>query len=430
VVSGKRVFHVDRNDYYGAESASLTLTSLFEKFRPGQAPPAEYGSDCYWSVDLISKLVMAAGSLVTILLKTGVAKYLDWKSVDGTYVYQHQEDGWIMSAQLVHKVPASASEAAASPLMGMLEKNRCRLFFQFAAAWDPAKPETLKGLSPEGHTMMQVYEEFGLGEDTMDFIGHAVALYTSDEYLTQPCGPTLARIQLYMDSIQRYGSSPFIYPVYGLGGIPEGFARLSALHRGTYALRRPVDRFEYGQDGRVSGVWSGGELTRCKMVICDPSYAPESKRKVAGRVVRAICILGAPIPNTGDSLSCQVIIPQRQLKRQSDVYISMISWAHNVAFEGKYVAIVSATVETDAPEAELGPALKLLGEIEHKFVQVSDLFVPTDDGTRDQVFVTESYDATSHFESATQEVLRMWKTITGSELDLAIDPAAYAQDED
>jgi len=419
-VSGKKVLHVDRNDYYGAETASLTLSSLFGKFNPGQEPPSEYGTDFHWSIDLIPKFVMAAGSLVAILLKTKVSKYLDWKIVEGTYVYQYQEAGWFSGAECIHKVPATASEAAASPLMGLLEKSRCKSFFQFVTAWEAENPETHQGLTPEGHTMAQVYAEFGLCEDTMDFIGHAVALYTTDEYLTQPCGVTIPKIKLYMQSFQKYGGSPFIYPEYGLGGIPEGFARLSSLHSGTYMLKTPVDGFEYDQDGHVCGVRSGGKVAKCKMVICDPSYAPPSKKKTVGRIIRAICILGAPIPNTGNSLSCQVIIPQRQLKRNSDVYISMISWAHRVAIKNKYIAIVSTTAETAEPEEEIEPALALLGTIEQKFVTVSDCIMSVDDGIKDQIFVTQSYDATSHFQSSDLEVLSMWKAISGSDLDLTI----------
>ena len=33
---GKKVLHVDRNSYYGGESASLNLEQLYEKFKPGQ----------------------------------------------------------------------------------------------------------------------------------------------------------------------------------------------------------------------------------------------------------------------------------------------------------------------------------------------------------------------------------------------------------
>lgn len=38
-VKGKKVLHVDRNSYYGAETASLNLTNLWQHFRPDKAEP-------------------------------------------------------------------------------------------------------------------------------------------------------------------------------------------------------------------------------------------------------------------------------------------------------------------------------------------------------------------------------------------------------
>lgn len=49
-----------------------------------------------------------------------------------------------------------------------------------------------------------------------------------------------------------------------------------------------------------------------------------------------------------------------------DIYVCMISSAHNVAAQGKYIAIVSTTVETNDPEKEIKPALELLEPIEQK----------------------------------------------------------------
>ena len=46
----------------------------------------------------------------------------------------------------------------------------------------------------------------------------------------------LDKMQLYLESIGRYGDSPFLYPIYGLGGLPEAFSRLCAIHGGTYML--------------------------------------------------------------------------------------------------------------------------------------------------------------------------------------------------
>lgn len=418
--SGKKVLHLDRNNYYGAESASLNLTNLWEKFLPGQKPDPKFGTNRDWNVDLIPKLVMACGQLVKILLHTKVTRYLEWKSVEGTFVYQYQAAGMFSGAKYIHKVPATDTEALKSPLMGLLEKNRCKNFFQFVALWDNEKPSTFQGIDPNRHTMTQVYEKFGLLPDTIDFVGHAVALYENDTYLRQPCGPTIEKIKLYMASIQRYGSSPFIYPIYGLGGLPEGFSRLSAIHGGTYMLNKPMDEIVYGPDGKVCGVRCGEEVAKCKMVVCDPSYVPADLKVVVGRVIRCICILGAPIPDTNNALSCQIIIPQRQLKRQSDVYVTMTSWAHCVAAKDKYIAIVSTTIETNNPEKEIEPALGLLGPIEQKFVSVSDVCEPANSGEATQVFVTKSYDATSHFESASNNVLEVWKRMTGTDLDLNI----------
>lgn len=98
-----------------------------------------------------------------------------------------------------------------------------------------------------------------------------------------------------------------------------------------------------------------------------------------------ICILSHPIKNTNDANSCQIIIPQNQVNRKSDIYVCMISFAHNVAAQGKYIAIVSTTVETKEPEKEIRPALELLEPIEQKFVSISDLFVPKDLGTDSQI---------------------------------------------
>jgi len=426
-VHGKKVLHMDRNPYYGGDCASLNITNLYEKFRPGESPPQELGANRDWNVDLIPKFIMASGSLVKILLKTKVSRYLEWKVCDASYVYQPTEGGFFSNAKNIHKVPSSGQEGLKSGLMGILEKPRFINFVQFINNWDNANIGTHEGIDPNRHTMAQVYSKFGLAEQTIDFIGHAVALCNNDEYLDKACGPTIAKCKLYLESVLHYGASPFIYPVYGLGGLPEGFSRLSAIHRGTYMLNKPVDGFEYDAEGKVCGVRSGDEVARAKMVICDPSYAAPEKSMATCHIIRTICILGAPIPNVknqsgNQALSCQIILPQKQLKRKNDVYVMMISWAHCIAAKDKYVAIVSTVVETGNPEKEIEPALALLGPIMQKFSQVSEYRVPVDDGTGDNVFVSTSYDPTSHFEDATNEVLELWKRITGEDLDLTVLP--------
>ena len=143
-------------------------------------------------------------------------------------------------------------------------------------------------------------------------------------YKTKPARPTYERIVLYTSSMARYGKSPYIYPLYGLGELPQSFARLSAIYGGTYMLDKAIDEIVTDADGKFIGVRSGNETVKAKQVVGDPSYfgagkQTEGKVRVAeeGKVIRAICILKHPIPGTEDADSAQIIIPQNQVGRKN-----------------------------------------------------------------------------------------------------------------
>ncbi|CAG9330908.1 unnamed protein product [Blepharisma stoltei] len=418
---GRKVLHLDKNGFYGSFTASLNLSNLYNSFCPGVEPPAHLGENRDWNIDLIPKFTMANGKLVKFILHTeSVANNLEWKSLDGSFVMQTSSGGiFSKSRPKIYKVPGNDSEALKSDLMGLFEKKRCKKLFKFIQNYDPENVETHKGLQLRTLPFKDLIANFGLEQNTIDFIGHAVALYTSDEFLEIPSHEVMLKIKLYMDSAGLYGDSPFLYPVYGIGGIAEGFSRLSAIYGGTYMLNKEIDEIIIGEEGKVVGVRSGDEVARAPIVLCEPTYVLNiGKVRPTGRVVRAICILNHPIPNTGDAASCQIIIPQRQTGRHNDIYISCVSYAHFVCAEGYYIAICSTQVETDSPEGELQIAFDLLGQVLETFIRVYDTYEPVDDGRADNIFVSKSYDATSHFESACEDVLDLYHRITGEPLDL------------
>ena len=89
----------------------------------------------------------------------------------------------------------------------------------------------------------------------------------------------------------------------------------------------------------------------------------------------------------------------------SDIYIAMVSSAHNVCPKGYYIAIVSTIAESDANHhLELEPGFERLGRIEEKFIGPPiPLYEPLGSGVNDNIFISKSYDATSHFETTTGE---------------------------
>ncbi|KIW32928.1 uncharacterized protein PV07_04441 [Cladophialophora immunda] len=427
-VKGKKVLHIDRNDHYGGEAASVNIEALFKRYgnhKSGEEPWKKYGRTNDWNIDLVPKLLMANGELTNILVSTDVTRYLEFKQIAGSFVQQGTGP-----RATVAKVPSTAAEALSSPLMGLFEKRRAKKFLEWVGAFEENNPATHNGMNMNQCTMKEVYDKFGLEPSTRDFIGHSMALYSTDEYINTPgmAKETVERIRLYANSMARYGKSPYIYPLYGLGELPQGFARLSAIYGGTYMLNTAVDEFLY--DGnRISGIKAtmrerGEEneegmkfTTKTKMILGDPSYFP-GKVQVVGHLLKAICILNHPLEKTGDSDSLQLIIPQSQVGRKHDIYIAMVSSAHNVCPKGYYIAIVSTIAESSANHhLELQPGLERLGRIEEKFMGPPiPLYQPLESGVNDQIFISNSFDASSHFETVTENVRDIYRRAMGEEL--------------
>jgi len=336
----------------------------------------------------------------------------------------------------------------------MFQKRRFRTFLQFASNYDEKDPKTHEGLNLDKMTTLQLFEYYKLEDSTQQFTGHAIALQPDEAYMNEPAKKTIELIKLYAYSVSRYGNSPYIYPVYGLGGLPEGFSRLCAIHggqtarstrmaeagrsslpllhasttvnvsslttlatksrgyplfplycvfscldlfycmsltlrcsfprvvlpSGTYMLNKPVSELVYGEDGKIVGVKdTEGAVAKAKQVICDPSYVLSTPKKVRqlGKIIRAICVLSHPIPNTADTESNQIIIPFQQIpNRKSDIYILCVSYAHKVCVANKWIAVISTNQESnaapgsEAEKAEIRPALDLLGKVDELFFEV------------------------------------------------------------
>jgi Rab GDP dissociation inhibitor len=75
---------------------------------------------------------MANGLLVKMLLHTKVTRYLEWKTIDCSYVMLLTSGGMFsIAANKIQKVPANESEAIRSNLMGLFQKKKCRNFYLY-----------------------------------------------------------------------------------------------------------------------------------------------------------------------------------------------------------------------------------------------------------------------------------------------------------
>ena len=93
---------------------------------------------------MVPKFIMAGGQLVKVLIHTGVANYMEFKPVDGSYVYRKGSSGG-----KIFKVPTTPKEAMKSGMLGMVEKGRMA---QFTAWVDAVKLEDRASWVSKGMT--------------------------------------------------------------------------------------------------------------------------------------------------------------------------------------------------------------------------------------------------------------------------------------
>jgi hypothetical protein len=121
------VLHIDVNSYYGGEGASLQLNEIFQHFGrtnklDKDAMTKKFGNTRQYNIDLIPKLIMSSGKLIQFLVKANVQKYVDFNTLDASYVYQ--------KGGTIGKVPATGGEAVSTNLVGFFQKRRLKNFLQ------------------------------------------------------------------------------------------------------------------------------------------------------------------------------------------------------------------------------------------------------------------------------------------------------------
>merc|ERR1712187_808305 len=111
--------------------------------------------------------------------------------------------------------------------MGFFQKNKLRKFLLWLAKVNPDS-EVVDRVNVKTSSAADVFKWFGLDGNTVSFIGHAMALQNSDDYLSKfvcarcvreryltpcfgdlhrNCMDTLMAIKLYGESLARHGGS-------------------------------------------------------------------------------------------------------------------------------------------------------------------------------------------------------------------------------
>lgn len=177
-----------------------------------------------FNIDLVSKLLYAQGPLIELLIKSNVSRYAEFKSVTRVLAFR---DG------KVEQVPCSRADVFNSKALTMAEK---RMLMKFLTSCLDAEPGPGDGGGLARRPFSEYLAEQRLTPNLRHFILHSIAMTEP----SRPAADGLAATRRFLRGLGRYGNTPFLFPLYGQGEVPQCFCRLCAVFGGVYCLRHRV----------------------------------------------------------------------------------------------------------------------------------------------------------------------------------------------
>uniref|UniRef100_A0A4W5RC50 CHM Rab escort protein n=1 Tax=Hucho hucho TaxID=62062 RepID=A0A4W5RC50_9TELE len=317
---GQRVLHVDRRNYYAGNWASFTFNGLLswieeykvtsgpdagaeqtqqegqegevpsqaeetqggEKEEEQQASPSPAESQpepkkkiTYtkivkegrrFNIDLVSKLMFSRGSLVDLLIKSNVSRYAEFKNVTRILTYRNGK---------VEQVPCSRADVFGSKQLTVVEKRMLMKFLTFCLDFEQ-HPEEYQDFSE--HSFWDFLQTKKLTENLQHFILHSIAMVIPEVCTVEGLRAT----QHFLRCLGRYGNTPFLFPLYGLGEIPQCFCRMCAVFGGIYCLRHSVQCLVLDKEsGKCKAVIdTHGQRISCSHFVVEDGYIGKSERYI------------------------------------------------------------------------------------------------------------------------------------------------------
>jgi len=196
-------------------------------------------------------------------------------------------------------------------------------------------------------------------------------------------GDGLRCLGRFVSSLGMYGRGtgmPLLYPMYGVAEMAQGFTRMCALHRGTYALRTSITKLLAERDSseeatedtwRLAGVVTDrGEVIRTRCVITSPDHLSQKGIATSGnessdeRCARLTAILDCPLLGEEGLNLCVVPPTSFEPPLANVVQVLQLDWTTGTCPKGYVVAHLSQARRATEDVAAVADADSLFCDLE------------------------------------------------------------------
>ncbi|SGZ48458.1 CIC11C00000002444 [Sungouiella intermedia] len=278
---GVEVLHIDRNNYYGDLSSTLTIDQLkkwcvevnhgtirhfadAQIYIPGGKHNNHFNSKDY-GIDLSPRVMFAQLDLLALLIKSRVYKYLEFQSLSNFHVFENDN--------FKSKISNTTKEDIfTDQLMSLQTKRSLMKFLKFVLQDnnDPAKKQIL--IDNSKISIEEFLESsYNLKLPQVDELIYSIGLVNKKNMRTPVA---LARIKRFLVSFDVYGNFPVMVLKYGgPGEISQGFCRSAAVAGTTYKLDTKLKDFD--PETKIAKFSDGSSVKINEKVVVAPTQIPK-----------------------------------------------------------------------------------------------------------------------------------------------------------
>lgn len=228
-----------------------------------------------FNIDLAPKLLFARGELVELLISSNIARYAEFRAVSRVATFM---DGKLS------QVPCSRADVFANKTVSVVEKRMLMQLLTSCMEQGADSPE-FDGFRDK--TFLEYLKTKSLTPIVQHYVVQAIAMATEKT----SCRDGVNRTKHFLNSLGRYGNTPFLWPMYGSGELPQCFCRLCAVFGGVYCLKRQLDGVVIN-GSKCSAIISGKQRISLEHLVLGQGHLPAEVVAAEGeqRISRGIFI--------------------------------------------------------------------------------------------------------------------------------------------
>lgn len=249
-----------------------------------------------FNIDLVSKLLYSQGLLIDLLIKSNVSRYAEFKNVTRILTFREGK---------VEQVPCSRADVFNNKELTMVEKRMLMKFLTFCLDYEQ-HPDEYQDFTQ--CSFSEYLKTKKLTPNLQHFVLHSIAMTESS--CTTIDG--LKATKNFLQCLGRFGNTPFLFPLYGLGEIPQCFCRMCAVFGGIYCLRHKVQCLVVDKEsGRCKAIIDHfGQRINAKYFIVEDSYLSEEtcSNVQYKQISRAVLITDQSVLKTDSDQHISILI--------------------------------------------------------------------------------------------------------------------------